>query len=73
MQPTGQGGGLFGSVKRSVKKFVANAFKVRSHNPGKDGKNLRIARTSRRYDPADPWVRHLWISLRDGLMERVKE
>jgi hypothetical protein len=73
VQPTGEGGGLFGSVKRSVKKFVANAFKVRSRNPGEDGKNLRIARTARRYDPADPWIRHLWISLRDGLMEGVKE
>jgi hypothetical protein len=73
VQPTGEGGGLFGSVKRSVKKFFANAFKVRSRNPGEDGKNLRTARTSRRYDPADPWVRFLWISLRDGLMEVVKE
>jgi hypothetical protein len=73
VQPTGEGGGLFGSVKRAVKKFVANAFKVRSRNPGEDDKDLRTARTTRRYDPADGWARFLWISLRDGLMEGVKE
>jgi hypothetical protein len=73
VQSTGEGGGLIGSVKRSVKKFVANTFKVRSRNPGEDGKDLRIAQTSRRYDPADPWVRFLWMGLRDGLKEGVEE
>ena len=73
VQPTGEGGGVFGSVERAVEKFVANAFKVRSRNPGKDGKDLRTARTSRRYDPADTWVHFLWVSLRDGLLEGVKD
>jgi hypothetical protein len=73
VQPTGEGGGLFGSVKRAVKKFVANAFEVRSRNPAENGKDLRTARTARRYDPVDGWVHFLWISLRDGLMEGVKE
>jgi hypothetical protein len=73
VQPTGEGGGLFGSVKRAVKKFVANAFQVRSRNPGEDGRDLRTVRTARRYDPADGWVHFLWVSLRDGLMEGIKE
>jgi hypothetical protein len=73
VQPTGEGGGLFGSVKRAVKKFVTNTFTVHSRNPGKDGKNLRVARTARQYDPADAWTRFLWISLRDGLMKGLKE
>jgi hypothetical protein len=73
VQPTGEGGGVFGSVTRAVKKFVANAFQVRSRNPGEDGKDLRTARTARRYDPADGLARFLWISLRDGLMEGMKE
>jgi hypothetical protein len=73
VQPTGEGGGLLGSVKRGVKKFVMNAFKVRSRNPDEHGKDLRTVRTVRRYDPADGWVYFLWISLRDGLMAGVKE
>jgi hypothetical protein len=73
VQPTGEGGGVFGSVKRAVQKVLANALKVRSRNPDEDGKDLRTVRTSRRYDPADAWVRFLWISLRDGLTEGVKE
>jgi len=73
VQPTGEGGGPFGSVKRAAKKFVANAFEVRSRNPGEDGRDLRTVRTARRYDPAEAWVHFLWISLRDGLMEGIKE
>jgi hypothetical protein len=46
---------------------------VRSRNPGDDGRDLRTARTARQYDPADGWVRFLWISLREGLTEGVKE
>jgi hypothetical protein len=73
VQPTGEGGGLFGSVKRAVKKFVANTFKVRSRNPGEDGKDLRTARTVRQYDPASSWIHFLWLALRDGLREGIKE
>jgi hypothetical protein len=73
VEPAGDGGGLIGSVKRTVKEFVADAFVVRSRNPDEDGDNLRTARTVRRYDPTHGWVRFLWFSLRDGLMEVVKE
>jgi hypothetical protein len=73
VDPTGEGGGPIGSVSRAVKKFVANAFVVRSRNPGEDGKDLRTVRTVRPYDPTKTWVQFLWLSLRDGLMEGIKE
>jgi hypothetical protein len=73
VEPTDDGGGLIGSVKRAVEEFIADAFVVRSRNPDEDGDNLRTARTGRRYDPANGWVRFLWFSLRDGLKEAMKE
>jgi len=73
VDPTGEGGGPIGSVSRALKKFVANAFVVRSRNPGEDGKDLRTVRTVRAYDPTKTWVQFLWLSLRDGLMEGIKE
>ena len=33
-----EGGGVIGSVKRGVVKFVANTFKVHDENPTDDGK-----------------------------------
>jgi hypothetical protein len=60
-------------VKRAVEEFVADAFVVRSRNPDEDGDNLRSARTVRRYDRAQGWIRFLWFSLRDGLKEALKE
>ena len=73
VRPTSDGGGLLGSVKRAVKKFVANAFVVDDRNPDEDGDNLRTARIVRRYDPAKTWLQFLWFGLRDGLMETLKE
>jgi hypothetical protein len=73
IEPTGEGGGVVGSVTRAVKDFVAGAFVVRSRNPDEDGKNLRIARTVRRYDRASPWTQFLWFGIRDGLVEVMKE
>ncbi len=73
VNPTGEGGGPIGSVSRAVKKFVANAFVVRGRNPGKDGKDLRTVRTVRSYDPTKTWVQFLWLSVRDGMMEGIKE
>jgi hypothetical protein len=73
VEPTDDGGGLIGSVKREVEEFIADAFVVRSRNPDEDGDNLRTARTVRRYDPAQSWSRFLWFSLRDGLKEALKE
>jgi hypothetical protein len=73
VKPTGEGGGLIGSVKREVEEFIADAFVVRSRNPDEDGDNLRTARTVRRYDPAQNWIRFLWFGLRDGLKEVLKE
>jgi hypothetical protein len=71
VSPTSDGGGVLGSVKRAVKKFVANAFVVDDRNPDEDG--LRTARIVRRYDPARTWLQFLWFGLRDGLMEALKE
>lgn len=73
VRPTSDGGGVLGSVKRAVKKFVANAFVVRDRNPDEDGDHLRTARIVRRYDPAKTWLQFLWFGLRDGLMEALKE
>ncbi len=73
VNPTGEGGGPIGSVGRALKKFVANAFVVRSRNPGEDGKDLRTVRTVRLYDPTETWVQFLWFSVRDGLMGGIKE
>jgi hypothetical protein len=69
VRPTSEGGGLLGSVKRAVKKFVANAFVVHDRNPDEDGDHLRTARIVRRYDPAKTWLQFLWFGLRDGLKE----
>ena len=73
VRPTSEGGGLLGSVKRAVKKFVANAFVVHDRNPDENGDHLRTARIVRRYDPAKTWLQFLWFGLRDGLMEALKE
>ncbi|HUQ16115.1 MAG TPA: hypothetical protein VM094_08665 [Gemmatimonadales bacterium] len=73
VEPTGEGGGLVGSVARAVEEFIADAFVVRSRNPDEDGDNLRTARTVRHYHPAQSWTQFLWFGLRDGLKETVKE
>jgi hypothetical protein len=73
VRPTSEGGGLLGSVKRAVKKFVANAFVVHDRNPDENGEHLRTARIVRRFDPAKTWLQFLWFGLRDGLMEALKE
>ncbi|MGH7578642.1 MAG: hypothetical protein ACREM9_00600, partial [Gemmatimonadales bacterium] len=73
VEPTGEGGGVAGSVKRAVEELLAGAFVVRSRNPDEDGENLRTARTVHRYDPTETWFQFLWFGLRDGLMEAVKE
>jgi hypothetical protein len=73
VRPTSEGGGLLGSVKRAVKKFVANAFVVHDRNPDEDGDHLRTARIVRRYDPRQSWLQFLWFGLRDGLMDTLKE
>ncbi len=71
VSPTSDGGGVIGSVTRAVKKFVANAFVVDDRNPDEDG--LRTARVVRHYNPARTWLQFLWLGLRDGLMEALKE
>ena len=73
VDPTGEGGGIIGSATRGVKEFLAQAFKVRSNNPGDPAKSPRVARTVRRYYPTSTWLQFVWFSLRDGLMEVVKE
>ncbi|HEX6104191.1 MAG TPA: hypothetical protein VFZ26_01325, partial [Gemmatimonadales bacterium] len=73
VSPTGEGGGLLGDVVREVKELVANALVVRSRNPEENGEDLRVARTTRRYDPTSTWIQFLWFSLRDALMEGIKE
>jgi hypothetical protein len=73
VKPTGEGGGVLGSVSRRVKKFIANAFVVRGRNPDEDGKHLRTAHTRRRYAPSQTWVQFLWLSVRDAAVEGMKE
>jgi hypothetical protein len=69
----GEGGGIIGSVTRGAKEFLAQAFAVRSSNPEDAGEEPRVARTVRRYDAELPWLRFLWLSLREALLEVVRE
>jgi hypothetical protein len=64
---------VIGSATRAVEEFVTQAFGVRSRNPDEDGKKLRTARTLRRYDQISPWTQFIWIGIRDGLVEVMKE
>ena len=73
VEPTGEGGGLFGSVKRAVEETIADALVVRSRNPDGDDEKPRVARVVRRYDPTTTWLQFVWLSLREGLLEVVKE
>ncbi len=72
VESTGEGGGVIGSVTRAVEEFIADAFVVRSRNTDDDG-DPRTARTVRRHDPTQSWVQFLWLGLRDGLKEALKE
>jgi hypothetical protein len=51
VNPTGEGGGPIGSVGRALKKFVANAFVVRSPQPRRGRQGLRTVPHRPRYDP----------------------
>jgi hypothetical protein len=73
VEPTGEGGGVIGSVTRGAKEFLAGAFTVRSRNPDDNGKDLRTGRTVRRYPPERTWLQFIWFALRDGLTEVAKE
>jgi hypothetical protein len=73
VEPTGDGGGVVGSVTRGVKEFLAQSFVVRSGNPEDEDEEPRTGRTVRRYDPTSTWLQFLWFSLRDGLLEVLKE
>jgi hypothetical protein len=73
VDPTGEGGGIIGTVTRGAREFLAQAFVVRSGNPGEEDKPPRVGRTVRSYYPTSTWLQFLWFSLREGLMEVVKE
>lgn len=70
VEPTGEGGGVVGSVVRGVKEFVAQAIAVRSDN---DGEDLRTGRTVRRYSPEQTWLQFIWFGIRDGVQAVLKE
>ena len=73
VEPTGDGGGVIGSLAREVKDFIAGAFVVRSRNPDEEGEDLRTGRTVRRYSHERTWLQFLWAGLRDGLVAVLKE
>lgn len=73
VEPTGDGGGVIGSVSRGVKEFLAQSLVVRSRNPEEEGEDPLVGRTVRRYDPTSTWLQFLWLSLREGLLEVLKE
>jgi hypothetical protein len=73
VEPSGEGGGVIGSVKRAVEETIADALVVRSRNPDDEDEEPRVARTARRYDPTGTWIQFLWFSLREGLLDVVKE
>jgi hypothetical protein len=62
-----EGGGVIGSVKREVVKFLANTFKVHDENPTDDGKHVRVANAIVKYDPTKSWITFIWHGLREGL------
>ena len=62
-----EGGGVIGSVKRGVVKFMANTFKMHDENPEDDGKRVRVAKAIVVYDPTKSWVQFIWLGLREGL------
>lgn len=67
----GKGGGVLGSVKRAVVEFAANAFKVRSDNPEREGKRPQSSRATRRYNPEHSWIQFIWFGTRDALKEVI--
>jgi hypothetical protein len=69
----GEGGGIIGSVTRGAKEFLAQAFAVRSGNPEDEDDDPRVAHTVKHYEPELPWLRFLWLSLREALLEVVRE
>ena len=73
VNPTGDGGGIVGSVTRGARELLAQTFVVRSSNPEDPEKAPLVARTVRRYQPTSTWPQFLWLSLRDGLMEVIKQ
>ena len=73
VDPTGEGGGIIGSVTRGAKEFLAQTFVVRSSNPEDDDKPARVARTTRLFYSKFTWPQFLWFGLREGLMEVIKE
>jgi hypothetical protein len=73
VDPTGEGGGVIGSVTRGAREFLAQTFVVRSSNPDDPDEAPRAARTLRRYQPTSTWLQLIWLGLRDGLTEVLKE
>ena len=71
VEPSGEGGGVVGSVGRGIKDFLAGALVIRSSNP--EDEKLRTGRTVRRYSPERTWLQFLWFGLRDGLQAVLKE
>ncbi len=67
VESSDEGGGVIGSVKRGVVKFVANSFKLHDENPSDDGKQVRVANAIVRYDPTKSWITFIWHGLREGL------
>jgi hypothetical protein len=67
VESSDEGGGVIGSVKRGVVKFVANTFKLHDENPSDDGKHVRVANAIVRYDPTKSWFTFIWYGLREGL------
>jgi hypothetical protein len=73
VDPTGEDGGVIGSVTRGAREFLAQTFVVRSSNPDDVDEPPRVARAVRGYDSTSGWLKFLWFSVREGLMEVVKE
>ena len=67
LESSEEGGGVIGTVKREVVKFVANTFKVHDENPTEDGKHVRVANAIVVYDPTSSWISFIWYGLREGL------
>jgi hypothetical protein len=66
-------GGVFGDAARGIASFVANQWKVRGNNPDNPTKPPRSGRIRRAFRSDQTLPAFLWASVRDGLLQVVRQ
>jgi hypothetical protein len=67
------GGGVLGGAARGIASFVANQWKVRGNNPDNPTKPPRSGRIRHAFRPDQTLPAFLWASVRDGLLQVVRQ